>query len=489
MCALALMAMCVPAMVRGADEDLRKEIDKLKKDLDAQKSEVEGLKKEKAASKAPIASAQAKVDNKYGPNANVTTKTGNDSFTIRRAELHFTMDITENVTGKIMIDPSRPLAGRPAFPTNVGLFSTGGVTAAASADVKSPAFNSGFKLFQDAFINYHGVVPHHDFTVGQYKPYIGDEGIASSAALDFCERSMLGQLGDKRDLGITAHGTWWDDRFQYWLGGFDATGDYFFSRGGDFQNRVDDNDAKDFAWRFIVRPLWKNEKWGSLEIGASGEFGRHGESGGVRGPNSPTLDGLDIQKNWAKKYGAWASYRPGGPVKGWWLKGEWAWQEDRLAPGSVKAITTAAPPAATGNGFATATAYAFPNPVHASGFYISTGYKISDSVFKDSAPGWLKNFEFAFRYEEFQNILVADLVDPNRHTDVFATDVWTGGINYYIKGNNAKIQINYNVVDNPDAGATVTRGKTGALGTATGPQRNFRAVNNNNLIVNFQVAW
>ena len=88
-----------------------------------------------------------------------------------------------------------------------------------------------------------------------------------------------------------------------------------------------------------------------------------------------------------------------------------------------------------------------------------------------------------------ENILVADLVQPNAHTDVFATDVWTAGINYYIKGNNAKIQLNYNMVDSPDAGATVTRGFPGAVGTATGPRRNFRGVDNNSLIVNFQVAW
>ncbi|MCW8129045.1 MAG: hypothetical protein KIS92_01555, partial [Planctomycetota bacterium] len=386
----------------------------------------------------------------------------------------------ENVTGVVMIDPARPTAGRPAFPTNVGLFSRTGVTATYSGDVSSPANNAGLRMFQDAYINYHGVVPHHDFQIGQYKPFLGEEGIRSSAALDFVERSMIGQLGDKRDLGLTAHGTWWDDRFQYWLGVFNGAGDYFGTRGADYQNRVDDNDDKDFTFRLLVRPLWKNETWGSLEIGGSGQMGMKGEAGGIKGPGAATTsDGLGVQRNWASKYQGWISYAPGGPAQGWWIKGEYAWFKDRPGPGTVATW------GATGyaNGGTVATDYR--NPVGAEGFYIATGYKISDSVWKDSAPGWLKNFEIVLRYEQFENILVADIVDPRRRTDVFATDVWTGGFNYYIKGNNAKIQVNYHVVDSPDAGSTTSlQGRT----QATAP-RHFRGVDNDSLVVNFQVAW
>jgi len=540
--ALALIALVLPATLRAADDDLRKELDRLKKDLDATKGELEAVKKKSSSSGAPIASAAAKVENKYGPNANVTTKQGklsisgllqvwyysiqndnigfygdvsdpssgttfafgggdanegkdNDSFTIRRAELKFTMDIHENVTAVIMIDPARPTAGRPAFPTNVGIFSRTGVSGSTSADVISPSNGNGLRMFQDAYINYHGVVPRHDFTVGQYKPFLGEEGIRSSSALDFAERSMIGALGDKRDLGITAHGTWWDDRFQYWLGAFNNAGDWFGSAGGDQQNRVDDNDDKDFVWRVLVRPVWKHETWGSLEIGGSGQHGIHGEGspredGSTTTVNTPALDGLNRRRTNANRYYFWASYAPGGPVKGWWLKGEYAWIEDRVIPGGVASVVNGAN-GVLNNGFASAggsAVYYRPNKVNVEGFYFATGYKISDSVWKDSAPGWLKNFEFAFRYEQFENILLADLVRPHSHTDTFATDVWTAGINYYIKGNNAKIQLNYIVVDNPDEGATVTRGYTGTTG-ATAPRRRFNEVDNNSFVVNFQVAW
>ncbi|MBI3830843.1 MAG: hypothetical protein HY291_15085 [Planctomycetes bacterium] len=542
---LALVALVLPKMTRAADDDLRKELDKVKREL-------EEMKKERTSAKTPIASAQASVENKYGPNAAVTTKQGkltisglvqvwyysiqndnigffgdvsprvalggdtnemkdNDSFAIRRAQLRFTMDIHENVSAVVMIDPARAITGRPSFPTNVGLFTRGredgfSGDAAAVRYGEDAGRQFGFTSFgafigtnapskgilEDAYINYHGVVPHHDFTVGQYKPFLGEEGIRSDASLDFIERSMIGQTYESRDTGLTVHGTWWDDRFQYWLGAFNDAGNWFQSAGPQ-QNRVDDNDNKSFTWRVLVRPLWKNETWGSLELGASGEHGIHGEAGGDRTAGNP-VDGLGFQKTSANRYYAWASYRPGGPVKGWWLKGEFAWLKDRNASLYVAQVNPATGFVNPGNSTFLASVGAAglqiaPNPSSRTGFYFATGYKISDSVFKDSAPGWLKNFEFAFRYEQFQNVQVADLVNFNRRTDVFATDVWTGGINYYIKGDNAKIQINYNVVDNPDAGATVTRGFTGAVGTATGPRRNFHAVDNNSLVVNFQVAW
>lgn len=542
---LALLALGLPAMVRAADDDLRKELDKVKKEL-------EEMKKEKATARAPIASAQAAVEGKYGPNTAVTTKQGkltigglvqvwyysiqddnigffgdnspttalggdtnemkdNDSFAIRRAQLRFTMDIHENVTAVVMIDPARAINGRPSFPSNAGLFTRGaengfsgdamavrygenaaqGSSIAQRNNVGSDANQRG--ILEDAYINYHGVVPHHDFTVGQHRKFLGEEGIRSDASLDFVERSMIGQTYTDRDLGLTAHGTWWDDRFQYWLGVFNDAGNWFQSAGPQ-QNRVDDNDEKSFVWRVLVRPLWKNETWGSLELGASGEHSTHGESGGDQSAaavGSP-VDGLGFQQTGANRYYAWASYRPGGPVRGWWLKGEWGMIQDRNAKLWVQTLNA--------NGFANAPTNTItggqtaPNPHSKTGFYFATGYKISDSIFKDSAPGWLKNFEFAFKYEQFENVQIADHGSTdarvaNRRTDVFATDVWTAGINYYIKGDNAKIQINYIVVDNPDDGATVTRGYTGAVGTATGPRRNFHAVDNNSLVVNFQVAW
>ncbi|MCK6473926.1 MAG: OprO/OprP family phosphate-selective porin [Planctomycetes bacterium] len=522
------VAFALSGAVWAADEELRRELDRVKKELEDMRSvkgELAKLKRQQGLANAPIGSADAIVENKYGPNAGVTTKQGkltigglvqvwyytiqndnlglfdditpgengggdsnetkdNDGFRIRRTELKFTIDIHENVTVVVMIDPARETGGAPSFSSNLGTNLRGRTGDQTSFNSNGTMANSSFqtgagssqpKLLQDAYVHFHGFVPHHDFQIGQFKPQVGEEGIRSSSALDFVERSMLGQLGDKRDLGMTAHGTWWSDRFQYWLGLWNSAGN-FHGSGGDQQNRTDDNDALDFAARILLRPLWKDETWGSIELGASTQFGEHGEAGDQRalgegdlGDDTTTVDGLNRRRTWAMRHGAWLHYFPGGPVKGWWLKGEWAWMKDRNIPEAVRGFE---------DGFQGGSDFlqSAPNPFSVQGFYFATGYKISDSIWSDKVPGWFKPFEFAFRYDYFQNITVGDLVRPEERTDVFATTVYTAGINYYIKGNNAKIQMNYNWSDEPQDDNNT-------------PARHLREVRNDSFVVNFQVAW
>jgi phosphate-selective porin len=511
---LAAFILVVPSTVRAADAT-QAEIDALKKDI-------EGLRRQLAGSSTamPKTSVDRALEGKYGPNASVTTKNGqlkiggllqvwytsfqndnqgyfndnvntgvldtneasdNDSFRIRRAEIKFTMDIHENVTAVVLIDPAREATSFPGLPQNQGLIKrvnnvapefeaangVGGSTAAVAA-VQAGA-GAVPRLLQDAYINYHGVVPHHDFTIGQFKPRNGEEGVRGSGELDFAERSMIGQMNDARDLGVSIHGCWWDDRLQYWVGAFDAAGNYLGS-AGQFQNRSDDNDNKDINAAIMIRPLWKNETWGSLELGYSFEGGTHGEAGS-RFPIDAPINGLNRVEHYAFKHGAWASYMPGGPVRGWWLRGEWQRISDNNAPASVLAIgngdTDLDPNAGDGIGQQQG------RTLSIQGWYFATGYKLADSCFADSAPSWLKPWEFTFRYETMQNLMLADL-NNSQHTDVFATSVYTAGVNYYIKGHNAKIQANYNWV------------KEGTEGSVA---RGTRSVNNDNFVVNFQVAF
>src|SRR6185436_6507849 len=133
------------------------------------------------------------------------------------------------------------------------------------------------------------------------------------------------------------------------------------------QNRSDDNDAKDIAFKLLLRPLWKHEKWGSLELGYSRQDGVHGESGhGFRLAAGvvPSTDGLSLQETAANRQYAWAWYRPGGPVKGWWLRGEWAAIRERSQPGMGAFISVQLEPAVYSR----------------SGWYFSTGYKLADSI-------------------------------------------------------------------------------------------------------------
>jgi phosphate-selective porin len=105
---------------------------------------------------------------------------------------------------------------------------------------------------------------------------------------------------------------------------------------------------------------------------------------------------------------------------------------------------------------------------------------MSESVFKDSlAKGGalsqaLYNLEFAMRYEVYQNVAMEDLVESDRHTDLFKTQAWTIGVNYYIQKNNAKIQANYIFVDDPSSSSEL---------------RGLREVRNDIFVVNFQIGF
>jgi phosphate-selective porin len=496
---LAALTLASASVVNAADatnaeiEALKKDLESLRKQLNSANAKVGGSSVDKA------------VSAKYGPNNAVTTKAGklnisgliqvwytsianeqgglfddpngtgvrdtndfvdNDSFRIRRTEIKFTVDIHENIQGVVMIDPAREATSFPNITGNQGVFKrrnsiapelsgdlTGSTTAGAAIQSGSGAVP---RLLQDAYILYHGVVPHHDFQIGQFKPYFGEEGIRSSTNLDFVERSMIGQIGDARDLGVTVLGKWWDDRFQYQFGVFNGAGTYFST--GAAQNRSDDNDEKDFYARAFVRPVWKQETWGSLELGYSFSYGVKGEESNADPVNNP-VNGLNRNEGSAFRHAAWLSYAPGSVVRGLWLKGEYSYIKDRNAPSQVSDLLNDDVQTA-GNRFGV------------SGWYAAMGYHIGNSRFADSAPGWLKNWEFAGRYEQFDNVHVASASNPQGNTRTFTTRVWTAGINYYIKGNNAKIQLNYNLVDDPESDSY-----------------GFNTVDNNSLVVNFQVSF
>jgi len=529
----ALMMVIVPCAARAAAGDASSaEVDQLKKEIEDLRRRVKDI----SAAPARGGAVERALDSKYGPNAPVSTKNGkltiggllqvwyysirndhngsfddtnvngipdtneasdNDSFRIRRAEILFNMDIHENVTAVVKIDPAAEANSFPLITDNQAnagsIFKTlnnvapefdvvNGTGLGNTSTVSRVQLGSGSvpRLLKDAYINYHGVIPHHDFTIGQFIPAWGEEGMRSSAQLDFVERSFVGLLNEDRDLGIAVHGTWLDDRVQYWLGLHNGAGNYFGSGGSGLngdgvnqgaqstRNRSDDNDAKDFSFRVLARPIWNYERWGCLELGWSSKMGAKGESGSVSGGNDPynvPINGLNRASNWATAHDAWASYRPGGPVKGWWLRGEWAWIKDRMAPGTVVDVLGAG---------LSASAFQQENgaPLSVHGWYFATGYKISDSVWADSAPSWLKPWEFTFRYQTFENVMMADLINP-AHTDVFKTQVFTGGVNYYIKGHNAKIQVNYNAIKGPQS---------------SDPNEVLHD-DNNSLVVNFQVSF
>jgi len=594
--ALGLAVFAIPSNVRAADDS------ELRKEMQAMKKEIEELRKDKAASK-PLAhsSVDKAIDNKYGPNAGVTTKEGkltisglvqvwyqhiqndnhgrfydsgaypgvsnlpmgavtwtpltpitrtpispgtpavgvttpagiplvgagggtdeavdagdNDTYRIRRTELKFTMDIHENVQGVVMIDPAREVSYSQSSRAYGSDFSGG--AAAPAIGGTGTTLNA---LLQDAYVKIHKLIPHHESQTGQFKPPFGEEGIRSSGELDFVERSWVGIKGDARDLGSMVRGFWWDDRFQYWAGVFNGAGDYHGTRG-QAQNRGDTNDEKDFVYRLLVRPVWKNETWGSLELGFSHQFGVHGESitddlGRNNATTSPiSLTGITANDNTnqqlktnAYRMAAWFSYRPGSVVRGWWIKGEYGRYHDVPAQGSVATpfigagtpsmlpvfsgpVTQSGRNAGAfidGNGILRYYQNQTSAPLTTQGFYLATGYKLSDSRWKDcSMPFWMKPLEFTYRFDRANNVILQDQNYPSRHLNTFYTNTHTVGVNYYIKGHNAKFQLNYNIVQDPTATYFVSDGSSPAL-APEGTHYKMRGINNNSLVANFQVMW
>jgi phosphate-selective porin len=514
---IALALLVCGAQAAVPVEDLRQEVEKLRTDI---------AQKEKAATS--VANLDAIAGSKYGPNAPVTTKNGklqigglvqvwyqhiqndhvgivtvgnanaldntpgafpppepnevldNDTFRVRRTELRFTMDIHENVTAFVMIDPTREsnimFTPVPTFPAHNAIFGNPNLRTGSGLQAGNTIIP---QLLQDAYLNFHGIVPHHDFTLGQFKPPTGEEAWRSSGHLDFVERAMCTGITNVRDIGAMVHGTWVDSRVQYWFGLFNGPDgtvltDPEIMEGG---NRSDDNDAKDFAWRVAVRPVWNPECWwGRLEVGYARTDGIRGESGQGFDPDTP-VNGLNRAHTDINRQSAWAWYRPGSKVKGWWLRGEWDSGRDRY---SVRNRTNLLYIGGAADPFSGDTIGQLnPVPVTAQGWYFATGYKLSDSIWAESLKSgsrcqrFLHDIEFAFRYETYQNIAAEDLVNPDRHTDQFKTQAYTAGINYYLKGHDVKLQANYIWVDEPEER----------------DQRGLREVKNNTFIVNFQVMF
>ena len=177
----ALILALGPFLAAGGEEDLRSEVSALRRELDEFKKERAFYKTQHGQISSGTAEKVEKlVENKYGPNATVTTKQGrltisgllqvwfysiqndnqglfgdltpglpaggdsnetrdNDSFRVRRAELKFNLDLNENISAVILIDPSREALSFPGMNSNLGTALRGRAneTSAATTNVQT----------------------------------------------------------------------------------------------------------------------------------------------------------------------------------------------------------------------------------------------------------------------------------------------------------------------------------------------------------------
>jgi Phosphate-selective porin O and P len=158
--------------------------------------------------------------------------TGNNTFRIRRAEIKLSGKITRDWGFEVMLDPSKQqnftVTTTPA--TGVG-------TAACSG--------TDCKLLQDLGVTFFGL-KGHEFTLGQKKIALTEEGVRSSSELDFAERAQVTRtFSDRRETGFFYKGEY---------------GEHFGAlasiTNGTASNVNDDsNDTLFFAGRFDVKPL------------------------------------------------------------------------------------------------------------------------------------------------------------------------------------------------------------------------------------------
>ncbi|MEI6232809.1 MAG: hypothetical protein WCT04_07145 [Planctomycetota bacterium] len=502
------------------------EVEQLKAQVNALSDKLKILED---TSKGPQKSAaDTALDGKFGPNLNVTTAKGklqigglvqvwytnfqhdrrglfdkpffiddsntagdNDSFRIRRTELRFSIDVHEHVSAFVMIDPAAEAASypqgavarkslaytAPQYPGSQGVGTNGQTVGATLFPIQALQLGlrtSAPTLLQDALINFHSILPHHDITVGQMLNTFNEDNFANSGSLDFVERAYISN-SVSRDMGAVLHGSWWcngngsayqgagdSGRVQYWLGIHNGTGNLLGTAGSSY-NRSDDNNNKDFIGTLLLRPLW-DECYGNLEMGYSFRAGHHGNSGMGSLGNNNNFVGANTS---SLGHDGWMKYSAPGCLKGLWVKGEATWLHDRNAPGSVVDLFSGDFQLGNRSGFG-----GNPEPFSTFGYWGAIGYKFAESpLLGDCKESIWSNFEIAFRFESAPNVYVAK---PDPHfTSVYSSKVYTAGINYYVKGDTAKIQLNYNAVQTPD-----------------GPNgQPFHHTKSDSLALSFQVMW
>ena len=303
-----------------------------------------------------------------------------DTFRIRRGEIRVTAPtITPRISGTVMFDLAR------------GISSNAGATAAAASFGANP-----FQELQLSYLLKKAKVGSTDnifLDAGQFKIPLGYEGdLVSSGALQTIERALIftardpfgGGYGDVRDTGVQLRGTL-GGQLDYRLAAFNGLGER--------QNQLAASDTKAIVARLAYRPT----SVPGLIVGISGAKGNTRTSTGFASGNftAPRAD--------RDAFNVFANYKKDKiTLQGEYLTADTTGFTAALAPPTAAAITDI------------------------EGYYASVGYMFTPKL---------------------EGVLRYDYLDvKNRTTGLFPANSDVRdivlGLNYYIKGNNAKIQAN-----------------------------------------------
>ena len=155
--------------------------------------------------------------------------TGINTFRVRRAEIKLAGKITPAWGFDVMFDPAKS---------------------------QNTAAGQDGKILQDLYLSFLGL-KGHELALGQKKIYLTEEGVRSSAALDFAERSVVvRQISDRREIGLFWKADW-SPLFATWVS---------VTNGTTANNNDDSNDTLNYAARVDLKPVK------GLLVGMSGSF-------------------------------------------------------------------------------------------------------------------------------------------------------------------------------------------------------------------------
>jgi len=126
---------------------------------------------------------------------------------------------------------------------------------------------AGSRRLMDAYVDTR-ILPYLSVRVGQFKTPFGFEQYSADKNIPFAERSMGFLLTPLRDVGLMAHGSFWDKRANYGLGLFNGDG-VDDSVGGD-------EDSPGFVGRVVLTPFKDlgNSFWDGLQFGGSFSYAK-----------------------------------------------------------------------------------------------------------------------------------------------------------------------------------------------------------------------